>query len=144
MNFVLLILKLYLIQVFISRPFSVQLVSFFSSVGNVLLTILVTYYWLIHFGYSAHYNTRGAFLIIFFIGNDLLNCLRSVGIIVLTTKQRTWLKQPQSHFHYAVSLKSHQFSLFWCILCTATSDILSSNKNISNTTRVFRLSVHFL
>ena len=117
---------------------------FFSCIGNVLLTILVSYYWLIHFGYSANYNTRGAFLIIFFICSDLLNCLRCVGIIVITTKQRTWLKQPQSHFHYAVSLKSHQFSLFWCILCGATSDILSSNENISNTTRVFRLSFHFL
>ena len=30
-------------------------------------------------------------------------------------------------FHYVIPDKSHNFPLFWCLLCTATSDISSSN-----------------
>ena len=55
-----------------------------------------------------------------------------------------WLKQLQSHFHSAISHKSHHFPLYWCILCTATSYISSSNKNINNTARFSRLSFPFL
>ena len=49
------------------------------------------------FGYAANYNTEGAFLIIFLICSDPLNCLRRVDTIVNNNKK--WLKQPQSHFH---------------------------------------------
>ena len=69
-------------------PFSAQLLqhfcSFFSYVGGVLVTSLFHCYSLIYFGYSANYSTRGAFVIIFWICSDLLNCLRNVGTIVIT------------------------------------------------------------
>ena len=38
------------------------------------------------FGYAANYNIQEAFLIIFFICSDLLNCLRSVGTVVVKTE----------------------------------------------------------
>ena len=57
---------------------------------------------------------------------------------------RRWLKQPQSHFYWAVPSKSCHFLLFWCMPCTATPDISSSRKNINSTTRVSRLSFRFL
>ena len=40
---------------------------------------------------------------------------------------KRWLKEPQIYFHLVIPHKSHHFWLFWCILCTATPDILSSN-----------------
>ena len=83
-------------------------------------------YWLIYFSYSVSYNTRGAFVVIFFIWSDLLNCLRSVGTIGFNN--RNWLKQPQSRFHWAIPHKSHHFSLLWCILRTANPNISSSTK----------------
>ena len=43
-------------------------------------------YWLLYLDYLAYYNTRRAFVIIFLICSDLLNCLRSVGTIVITTE----------------------------------------------------------
>ena len=49
---------------------------------------------------------------------------------------KNWLKQPQSHFHYVILHKSYHFLLFWCIICMATPDILSSSK-ISTTWPVF-------
>ena len=75
------------------------------------------------------------------ICSDLLNYLRSVGTIVATESvgNRKWLKQFQSHFHWSILYKSHHFSRFWCIVCTATPNISSSNKNINNTARVSRL-----
>ena len=57
---------------------------------------------------------------------------------------RKWLKQPQSHFYWAVPSKSRHFSLFWCMLCTATPDISSSSENINSTARGFWLSFRFL
>ena len=39
-----------------------------------------------YFDCSANCNTRGAFVIIFLIRSDLLNCLKSVGTIVITTE----------------------------------------------------------
>ena len=41
---------------------------------------------MICFSYAANYNTRGAFVIIFLTSSDLLNHLRSVGTIVVTTE----------------------------------------------------------
>ena len=63
--------------------------SFFSYAGGILVIKKPTFfhcYWFIYSGYSASYNTRRAFVIIFFICSDLLNCLRSVGTIVITTE----------------------------------------------------------
>ena len=57
---------------------------------------------------------------------------------------RKWLKQPQSHFYWAFPNKSRLFSLFWCMLCTATADISSWSENINSTARVSRLSFRFL
>ena len=59
-------------------------------------------------------------------------------------KNRKWLKQPQSHFHRAISQKSHQFFLFWCMLYTTIPDIPSSSENINSTARVSKLSLSFL
>ena len=42
--------------------------------------------WYVYFGYSANYNTRGAFAIHFLICGDLLNCLRSPDTMVITTE----------------------------------------------------------
>ena len=57
---------------------------------------------------------------------------------------RKSLKQPQSHFHWAIPHRSRHFSLFWSMLCAATPDISTWSKNINNTARVFRLSLRFL
>ena len=75
--------------------------------------------WYILANYSANCNTQGAFVIIFFICNDLLNCLKSVSTIANTK----WLKQPQSDFHSKIPYKSHHVLLFECIFCTTTPDI---------------------
>ena len=48
-------------------------------------------------GYAANYNSQRAFVIIFFICSDLLNCLRSGCTVFIATKK--WLKQPQGHHH---------------------------------------------
>ena len=56
---------------------------------------------------------------------------------------KKWLKQPQSHFYRAVPSKSCHFSLFWCILCTATPYISRSMENINSMARVSRLSFRF-
>ena len=101
-------------------PFSVQLLQPFIYAGVVLISRLPTFFhccWLIYFCYSANYNKRGAFVKIYLIHSDLLTCLRRVGTIVIT------IKQPQSHFDWAIIHKRHHFLLFWCILCTATPDI---------------------
>ena len=75
----------------------------------------------VYFGYSANYNnTRGAFAILFLICSNLLNCLRSIGIMFTTG------------------------SLFWCMFCTATPDISSSSENINSTARVSKLYFRFL
>ena len=54
------------------------------------------------------------------------------------------LKQLQSRFYWEIPLKSHYFSLFWCVPCTATPDILSLSENINSTTSVSRLSFRLL
>ena len=74
----------------------------FSNVRGVLKCKSSTFihcYWLIYFGYLTNNNTRGAFVITFLICSDLLNCLRRVDTIVITTVAKKWLKYPQSHFH---------------------------------------------
>ena len=60
----------------------------------------------------------------------------------LCLNYRKWLKQRQSHFHRTVPHKSYHFLLFWCILCTATPDILTSSENI-NTACVSGLSYDY-
>ena len=81
-------------------------------------------------------------MIIVLICSNLRNCLRSIGTIIITTE--TGLKQPQSHFVLAILHKSHHFSQFWCMFCTATLNISTSSEHINNTTHVPRLSFHFL
>ena len=90
-------MKLYHIEVVISFSLWIKLTmnqllllflcnfcSSFSYVESVLVTNLFSL--LLICGYSANYNTQGAFVIIFLICNDVLNCLRSVGTIVITTQ----------------------------------------------------------
>ena len=101
-----------------------NLCSFFSYVGGVLVTNL----------FSANYNTWGAFVIIFLICSDLLELPQKCWHF--SHNNRKWLKRPQSHFHKAFF--HHHFSLFWCILCTATSNISSSSENVNNITRSVR------
>ena len=67
-------------------PFSVRLVKFFSYAEGVLVTNLFSVIDDMLFCYAANYNIQGAFVIIFLICNDLLNCLISVGTIVITTE----------------------------------------------------------
>ena len=152
----LLVLKLCPIQVIISLPLWIKLTmgqlllfflcnfcSFFSYVGGVLVTNLFHCYWLVvYFGYSTNYNTRGAFVILFLICSNLLNFFRSVGPMVVTTKQ--WLNLPQNHFHQAIPHQSYHFSPFWWILYRATPDISNSRENINNKALVSRLSFCFL
>ena len=57
---------------------------------------------------------------------------------------RNWLKQPQIHFYWVIPSKSRNFSLFCCMLCTATPDISSPSENINSTACVSRLSFCFL
>ena len=57
---------------------------------------------------------------------------------------RKWLKQPQSHFRWAIPHKSHHFLLFWCMLFTVTLYISSSSENMNSTVRVSRLPFRFL
>ena len=104
--------------------------SFFSYAGVVQVTNLFSRcYWYI-------------FVIIFLICSDLLNSLRNVGTIVITTKKG--LNNLKVIFTEQFVTKNHCFSLFWCILCTSTPDISSSSKNINNKGRVSRLSFGFL
>ena len=95
-------------------------------------------------GYASNYNAQGAFVIIFYICSDLLNCLRSVCTIVITIGNG--LNSLKVISTKKIVTESSHFSLFWCISCTATSETCtsSSSKNISNTARVFRLSFRFL
>ena len=65
------------------------------------------------------------------ICSDLMNCLRR-------------LKQPQSHFHWAISHKSHYFFAVLMYPLYGHPDILRSSQNINNLTRVSRLSFRFL
>ena len=64
---------------------------FFSCVGAMFGGVLVTNLFsllliYIYFGYSANYNTRGAFMIIFLICSNLLNWLRIVDTIAIQQK----------------------------------------------------------
>ena len=92
LNFVLLVLKLYLIEVDISLPILIKLTMgyllvlclcnfcrFFSYNGGVLVTNLFSLLFINTFGYSTNYDTRGAFVIIFLICRDLLSCLRTLA-----------------------------------------------------------------
>ena len=88
-----MVLKFHPIQVVISLPLWMKLImsqllllflctfwSFFSYSGGVLVSKYnrpFYCYWLIYFGYSVYFNAQSI---------DILNCLRSVGIIVLTTE----------------------------------------------------------
>ena len=97
LNLLLLVLKLYPIQVVISLPLWIKLTmgqllllflcnfcSFFNYVGGVLVTNLFSLLFIDIFGNSANYNTRGEFVTIFLICSDLLNWLRGNGTIVIT------------------------------------------------------------
>ena len=95
------------IQVVISIPLWIKLTtdqsllfslcnfsSFFSYVGGIpVLTTIFSLFidWYhdreLYFGYSANYNTQRAFAILFLICSDLLNFLRSLGTMVITTER---------------------------------------------------------
>ena len=55
-------------------------------------------------------------------------------------RSKNWLIS----YKYAIPPKSDYFSLFWCLLCTATPDISRSTENINSTARVSRLSFRLL
>ena len=145
----LLVLRLYPIQVVISLPLWIKLTmgqlllflcetsaAFSAYVRGVLGTNRFSQFvidWLVCFGYSANNNTQGAFPIFFLICSDLLNCLRNLGTMYITTES-VWA------IHWAIPHKSLHFSLFWYMHCTATQDISSSSKNINSTARISRLS----
>ena len=95
----LLVLKLYPIQVVVSLPLWIKLAmgqlllfflcnfsSFFSlrqrCLRNQPFFTVIDWY----FGYSANYNTRGAFAILFLICSDLLNFFRSFWTMVIITE----------------------------------------------------------
>ena len=103
------------------KPCECLLQSFFSFAGGVLVINLFYY------GYAA----QGAFVIIFFICNDLFNCLKSVCTILLRTENdqnRVKVNSTKNIF-----TESSHYLLFWCIPCTVTQEISSSSKNINNT-----------
>ena len=72
-------------------PFSVQLffLYFFSYARGVLETNLFTVIVMTWFGFPVNFNAQGAFLITFLICNNLLNYLRSISTIVITTMAKT-------------------------------------------------------
>ena len=73
---------------------------------------------------------------------NLLNCLRSVGTIVATTKID--YNSLKVIFPKQFLTKTTIFLLFWCILCMATPDMSSSSENINNPTYVSGLNFCFL
>ena len=79
----------------------------------------------------ANYNVQGAFVITFLICSGLLNFLRSFSTIVIRTKSLL-----QAAIFAALVFMC-------CAVCTATPEISSSSKNISNTARVTKLSSRF-
>ena len=121
LEFGLLVLKLYPIQVVVSLSvwkkltmgqllllFLSNFCSFFSYIGDVLVTshsslLLIDIFWL--FRKVQHIRS---------ICDNLFDLQRSSEL--------------------------PHFLLFWCIHCMATPRISSSNKNINNTARVSRLS----
>ena len=99
LNLLLLVLKLYPIQVVISLPLWIKLTmgqllllflcnfcSFFNYVRGVLVTNFFSLLFIDIFGNSANYNTGGEFVTIFLICSDLLNWLRGNGTIVIITE----------------------------------------------------------
>ena len=153
LDFVLLVFKLYSIQVVSSAPLLIKLTT-----SQLLLFFLFGFrsffglrwmccrnqpfftVWLVevYFSYSANYNAQGVFAILFVVCSDLLHCP-----MALWSKQQKVLKTVSKSF-WAIPHKSHHVSLFWCMLRTATPDILSSRKNINSTTRASWLSFRFL
>ena len=102
LNIALLVLKLCPTQVVISLPLWIKLTlgqlllfflsnfsSFFSYIGGIPIPnhshCLLIERW-IYFGYAANYNTKGAFAILSSVCSDLLNFLKGLGTIVITTK----------------------------------------------------------
>ena len=101
LDFVLLVLKLYSIQIVISLLLWIKLTmgqlllfflcnfcSFFRYVGGVLVTNLFSL--LLTDSYILAVQqiiTQEAFVILFLICSDLRNCLRSIGTMVITTEK---------------------------------------------------------
>ena len=143
-----LVLKLCPIQVVISLPLWIKLTmgqlllfflcnfsTFFSYVGGIPVTnhfslLLIDRYTLAIQQIIAH--KEHLWYCFWYVA--IFWTFRSLGTIVITTER----------FYWAVPSKSRHFLLFWCLLCTVTSDISSSSKNINSTTRVSRLSFRFL
>ena len=158
MDFVLLVLKLYPIQVVFSLPLWMKLTSsqlflfflsnffsFVSYIGGALGTNLffTVINWYVYFWYSVNYNTCQAFLTHFLICSDLLNCLRSVGIIVITTE--SGLNRIKVIFTKPFLRKPHFFAVFlYTLCCTAAPDISSSTENINSMAHISRLYFCFL
>ena len=149
--FVLLVLKLCPIQVVILLPLWIKLPmgqlllfflcdfsSFFSYVVAILLTkyfslLLIDRYILAIQQFITHEEHLRYFfwsVAIFWTASEALHYGHN---------NKKWLKSLKVIPH-----KSHHFSLFWCMLCPATPEISSSNKNFNSTAHVFRLSFRFL
>ena len=92
-------------------PFLRNFCNIFSSAGGVLVSKQPTFFHLFStfFGYSGNCNTRRAFVIIFLISKNLLNYLKMCWHH--SHDDRKWLKQPQSHFHWAIP---HKATIFRC------------------------------
>ena len=75
----------------VMASFSVQLLQLFSYAGGVLVIKQPTFFIVIDWCVLAiqQTNTRGAFVIIILICSNLLNCIRSVGAIVITECGKT-------------------------------------------------------
>ena len=101
---------------------------FFICSGGVLINILLPFFTVI--------DGRG-FAIKYLIRSDLLNCLRRVGTIAITTESGQ--NRLKIIFTNNILTESSHFSLFWCIPCAATPEISSVSEDINNTARVSRL-----
>ena len=153
MDFLLLVLQLCPIQIVISLPLWIKLTmrqlmlfflcnfsSFFSYIGSILVTnhfslLLIDRYILAiqHIIHEKHLRYPFWYIAIFWTASESWYHGHN---------NRKWLKMPQSHFHWAIPYKSYHFLLFWCMLCTATSDISSSSENINSTAHVFQAADH--
>ena len=149
LDFVLLVLKLYPMQVVISLPLWTKL-----TVIQLLLLFLCNFCsfqlrWscpskqlpptFFHcFSYLGNYNTRRVFVIIFDLqrSSKLPQKRRHHSY-----NNRKWLKHSQGHFGWAIPHSATLFPLFVCIFCMATPDISSSSTNINNAVYPDYLSV---
>ena len=132
LDFVLLVLKLYHVQVLsflrISfmdkthhRPviaifFCANSAAFLFYVEGVLITNLSSIVdWNVYFGYSANYNTQWEFVILFLISSDLPSCLTSFGTMIITIESGSeWASK--SSKSYSMSNSSQNLPFFGVLM----------------------------